>query len=107
MAYRRILVKELFRLDLNEIIKYISLELSNNETAKTLLNNIQNLFERIREFPELYPVVDMTSTDFSKVRRAIVGNYIILYFFDKEKDIIVVLRIIHGKRQINRLLKML
>ena len=68
--------------DLEEIFKYISVDLSNPSAAKKLIEEFLEAFERICSFPYSCPIVSDLNLKESDVRKLIVGNYIAFYKVD-------------------------
>ena len=93
--------------DLDDIVSYIAVELSNPKAASVFLDRLDNSIEEARAFPESGPLVTNKSLPVANVRKKYVGNYIMFYLPDFSAEIIYVLRIIYGKRNMNEVLRRL
>lgn len=90
--------------DLANIISYVAVELDSPRTATQLLEKIKSAVEQLRVFPyahAIYPThVDTCGFE---IRSLIAGPYVILYYV--MGDTVTIARIIHGKRDIQRILR--
>jgi toxin ParE1/3/4 len=78
------------RADLRKIMLWIADE--NPFRAKSIVRELQDAAESLVMFPESYPTIG--SIDDIPVRRKVHGGYLI--FYSAEKDVVNVLRILHG-----------
>lgn len=91
--------------DLDGIVSYIALELSNPQAATDFVNHLQESIEEARSFPESgSPVVNeyLPSTE---VRKKLVDNYIMYYLSDFTEKIIYIVRIVYGKRNMDEIFR--
>ena len=65
--------------DLEEIFKYISIDLSNQCAAKKLISEFLEAFERICLFPFSCQLIDEPLIKEKDIRRLIVDNYVVFY----------------------------
>ena len=86
------------RLDLENIFRYISIELVNPESAFQLINKFQEKFNDICKFPKAYSLLEISGLNDNRLRKSIVDNFVIVYLFDEEKDIINIVRVIYAKK---------
>ncbi len=86
------------RLDLENIFRYISIELVNPEYALVLIDKFHEKFNDICMFPKAYPFLDISELDINHLRKSVVDNFVIVYLFDEEKDIINIVRVIYAKK---------
>lgn len=84
--------------DLDEIMHYIAVELSNPAAAKRLFDKIFDCIDTLRQFPDSGSLVENEFLTEKSVRRAIVDNYIIYYIADETQNKINIIRIAYGKR---------
>lgn len=89
---------EAARLDLDEILTYISSTLNNPKAAGDFLKNVKSVIENIRHFPHMGSVPDNEYVTNKNVRKVLIGNYLMYYLPDDNEREIVILRIIYGKR---------
>lgn len=95
------------RNDLDDIVSYISLTLSNPQASSHFLDQFENVVNEPCYFPESGPLVDNEFLIGSNIRKKPVGNYIIYYLPNIEEEIIYVIRIVYGKRNMEEILRYL
>lgn len=83
--------------DLDGIVSYITVDLANP----------QDTIEEARAFPESGSLVDNEFLQIENVRKKLVGNCIKYYLPDIGENIIYILRIVYGKRNLDEILKKL
>jgi len=86
------------KMDLENIFQYIALELVNPESALELIEKFETKFKDICKFPKAYPLIINTSLDNHHLRKSIVDNFIIIYLYDEDKELINIVRVIYAKR---------
>lgn len=90
--------------DVDEILSYFMIDLSNEKAAAVFLNSFQSVIDNLTEFPQLGVALDNEFITAEDVRFVILNQYIIYYLPDCDNQIINILRVIHGSRNINELL---
>lgn len=91
--------------DLDDIVGYLTVELSNPTAASDFVYKLQDSIEKIRLFPESSPLVVNDFMPDTKVRKKSVGNYIVYYLPDDAEKMIFILRIIHSRRNMDEILR--
>ncbi len=91
--------------DLSEIVSYIAIDLGNRQAATAWLDELQKKIDETRLFPESGTIVENEFLSIEGVRRKLVGNYIMYYIPDMDKQMIHVLRIIYGKRNLDEMMR--
>ena len=91
--------------DLDDIVSYIAVELSNPKAASDFLDRFDRVIEETRTFPESGSPVINEFLPVTNIRKNYVGNYIVFYLPDFSAKTIYVLRILYGKRNINEILR--
>ena len=81
-------------LDMEQIYRYIAVELCNPTAATKQMQDIKKAFENICTFPESCPLTNNEQLKDRSLRKMLVNKYIIFYRI-KNKEIHVV-RIIYG-----------
>ena len=89
--------------DLDGIVSYITVDLANPQAASDFVDKLQDTIEEARAFPESCSLVD---NEFLYIKK-LVGNYIMYYLLDIGENIIYILRIVYGKRNLDEILKKL
>ncbi len=81
--------------DLDDIVGYIAVELSNPTAASDFLDKLQETIEESRSFPN------------TEVRKKLIGNYIMYYLPNFTQKVIFVLRIVYSRRNMDEILRQL
>lgn len=92
------------RNDLDDIVSYISVSLSNPVAATHFIEEFQNAMEEVRDFPESWSLVENEFVVGLGVRKKIVSNYIMYYLPISEEEKIYVVRIVYEKRNMSEIL---
>lgn len=93
--------------DLDGIVLYITVDLANPQAASDFVDKLQNTIEEARAFLESGSFVHNEFLQIENVRKKLVGNYIVYYLLDIGENIIYILRIVYGKRNLDEILKKL
>ena len=91
--------------DLDEILSYISIELSNPQAASSFLKDLQTVIDSICAIPNMGRIVENEFLPDREVRKSLVGNYILCYLPDTNEKIIYILRILYGRRSLDELVR--
>ena len=91
--------------DLDEILSYISIELSNPDAAASFLKDLQAVLASICSVPKIGRIVDNEFLPNREIRKSLVGNYVLYYLPDKKEMIIYILRILYGRRSLDELVR--
>lgn len=89
--------------DLDETLNYISRELSNPTAAQSFLQKMETAISAIRTFPLSGSPVENPYVKRNDIRKTMVGNYVLYYLPDHLKHEIVILRIVYGQRDRDRI----
>ena len=84
--------------DLKGIYKYISEKLKEKETAKKLIQTIQNEILVLEDIPEGFSVVNVYNKRKYEYRKLIIKNFIAVYRIDKKNRIVYVVKIVYGRK---------
>lgn len=95
--YKVIITPTAFK-ELDRIYEYISEELNADDAAKNLMQEIENSIRRLESSPRLYPEIEKIDELHRRYRRIAVKNYVILYTFDENNDVVFISHIYYGKR---------
>ena len=91
--------------DLDEILRYISLDLANPIAARNFGKKLFEKIDLIRAFPLVCPIVDNEFISGKDVRKLFIDNYVVYYEALADKQIIYILRIVFGKRNMDEIIK--
>ena len=89
--------------ELRNIRRYIAKNLHNPEAAYEWSEYIISSARTLSVFPKRHPVRGKT-LDGHDMRLFPVGNYVILYSVDDDKRLVLISRIIHGRRNFDSLI---
>ena len=81
--------------DLDEILKYITVDLSNSSAAQELLNDVLKGVDQISAFPFAMP--NLNNIEFNKLRRLDIKNFVLIYDVNENKHEIYILAILYAK----------
>ncbi len=86
----------LAQLDMEQIFKHITINLSNPTAALGQINAFEKAFETICSFPESCPFINNKYVKDKSLRKLVVNNYIA--FYRLKNDEIQVIRVLYGMR---------
>lgn len=93
--------------DLDDIVFYIAVELSNPIAASAFLDKLMVAIEEAQSFPESGPQVINNYLPHLIIREKLIDNYIMYYQPDYLNKIIYITRIVYGKRNMDEILTQL
>ncbi|KLU60723.1 plasmid stabilization system protein [Peptococcaceae bacterium CEB3] len=85
--------------DLYEIARYIADDLRGPQTARALVERIQNAVYELAELPVRYAVVADERLASLGVRKMPVESYLVFYTVMENDQLVMVLRILHCRRE--------
>ncbi len=88
--------------DLQQIRKYISENLNNENSASKIVGNIIRSIRSLKEFPEIGAPLSARVALKNDYRYLVCGNYNVFYLF--ENQTVTVVRILNARRDYTRLL---
>ena len=91
--------------DLEEILSYISIELSNPEAAASFLKDLLAVLASICSVPKIGSIVENEFLPNREIRKSLVGNYVLYYLPDAVEMTIYILRILYGRRNLDELVR--
>lgn len=104
MKYK-IMFSENARRDLINIVRYISDELLEPDTAEKLLLRILKAIHSLDEFPSRYRLCDHREWRGKGLRVLPTENHLVFCIPDENAHIVKIYRVIYGKRDMERQLK--
>lgn len=93
------------RHDLREIYEYIAYTLLEPDTAKAISENVMREIRSLENLPERNPLYRDEPWHSQGVRFLRVKNYLVFYTVNPDTDIVSIVRIMYGGRDISRQLK--
>jgi len=97
MVYKLIVSKEA-HLDIDGIVNYIAVKLSNVSAAICFLDDVEKSYKNIVENPFMYNFCNDVKLKNQSYRKIPIKNYLILYLVDEKLQIITVMRVFYGAR---------
>ena len=101
----RYLFTETAEADIDSIFAYISINLSNPDAARNFAGKLEESFDELCRKPASGRLVENEYLKRDDVRRILVGNYIAYYLTDDMRQEIIVLRVVYGKMDQDKILK--
>ena len=90
--------------DLSDIFEYISASLHNLQSAQKLMCEIETAFMTLKEMPLAYPLCSSAYLLKKNYRKLIVNNYLAFYIVQESAKTVLVMRILYGRRDYEKLL---
>ena len=91
--------------DLDEINDYLINTLGQCPAAQRLIDKTEQEIHVICRYPESGAPVTNEYIRRSDVRKLVIEKYVLYYFTDKEKQRIIVLRIVYAKRDLETIMR--
>ena len=91
--------------DLKDIVSYVSIQLQERITARTLYQAIRENVLKLGFMPERYPLWEDEPWHSYGLRKLLVKHYLVFYLVDHEKSCVQVVRIIFAGRDITAQLR--
>lgn len=84
--------------DLKGIYKYISEKFKEKETAKKLIETIQNKILILEDIPEGFSIVNFYNRRKYEYHKIIIKNFVAIYRIDKKTKIVYVVKIVYARK---------
>ena len=96
---------EIAEADIDEAFEYIAVDLSNPDAASAFADELEEKLDGLCRSPKTGRLIENEYLKRNDIRRILVGNFKAYYLIDDEKKNIVVLWVVYGKRDQNKILK--
>ncbi len=90
--------------DVRAIYSYIAFHLKERDTARRQAGKIRSEIRALKEMPERYAPVDWEPWASMGMRRLPVDRYVVYYLVDQAAQLVSVVRIVYGGRDIEAML---
>ena len=90
--------------DLNDIMRYIAVTLSNPAAASAFIDSLLAVIDDTCLFPQSGTLSENEFIPDIGIRKMPVGNYIVYYLPDETNRRITILRILYGRRNLSEIL---
>jgi len=97
MGYKLQITKTALQ-DLDAILAYIMVDLSNMEAALHLADEVEKRYNRLSENPYLYEECHQSLLQKAHYRKAVIGNYLLIYRIDRDQNIVYIERFFSDMR---------
>jgi toxin ParE1/3/4 len=84
--------------DLNDIVRYISAQLTTSVSAVHLMEIFEKALMSLSELPQRYPLINDELLSQLGYRKMIVKNYVVFFSGDETNKVVNVERILFGRR---------
>ena len=91
--------------DIDETLAYISYDLSNPDAASSFADELEHKLNEVSKTPRMGRLVENDFLKRDDVRSFLVGNFIVYYIVDEDEKVIVILRVVYEKRDLDKILK--
>lgn len=91
--------------DVTGIIDYLAEELGNPGAAASFKKNLGECIGTLRQFPQSGSLVRNRCLWKQGIRKKMIGEYVLFYFPDDKKQMVEILRVIYGRRDMDVALK--
>ena len=104
MSAYQLLIAPSAQNDLRAIVRYISDELKEPETAQRQYFRIKEAILGLNEMPERYAIAKDGPLALLRIRKIPVDHYLVFFTVDHERQAVKVIRVLYGKREWESLL---
>jgi len=86
--------------DLDIIVQYFCEDLQNPISAERFLDDVDKKIAILRDNPLLFPLHHDKRLFDEGYRFSVIGNYLMFYAFDEDNEVVHIIKIVHGGRDI-------
>lgn len=97
-------ITELASDDLDSIVAYIAVQLANSNAAARLLDDIEKCYHLLKTNPEMCEACQDERLSQQGYRKALAGNYVLIYKIDEQSRTVYILRFFYGARDYSKLI---
>ena len=87
------------------IVDYLAGDLANPTAAASFKKSLMECLDTLRMFPQSGSLVQNGYVPQTGIREKLVGNYLLFYQTDAETRTVYILRVVHGSRDLDRVVK--
>ena len=91
-----LLITEAADQDLDGIVEYIAVKLSNPSAAGAFLNSVEECYGILQKTPLAYAKCSDEGLQAKRYRKAVINNYLLVYRADEDTHKVYVLRFFYG-----------
>lgn len=90
--------------DLEEALSYIAGDLANPSAAANLLDQVEAVYEQLKDFPQLYESCHDLRLRNLGYRKVVIGNFVLVYHPLETERCVYILRFFYGGRDYEKLI---
>ena len=90
--------------DLKAIYTYIAFHLRERSIAERQVGRIRREIQALKTMPERYSSVDWEPWDTIGMHKMAVGNYVVFYLVEQSQQVVKIVRIFYGGRDIRSII---
>ena len=91
MAYK-LKITEKAEADLDEILNYLLVELSNLTAAKNLLTEVQKRYDLLEQNPRIYSECEQALLKKSHYRKIVINGFLLIFRIDEMENVVYIER---------------
>ena len=88
--------------DLRSVYEYIAFELESIENANAQLDRLEERILKLKEFPKRFRIFEKEPWKLRELRTMAVDNYVVFYTVDDNSQIVSIIRVLYGGRNIEK-----
>lgn len=92
----KLIISRLAHQDLDKIVSYIAIELSNPIAASNFLNELTKCYDYLKTNPLMYELCYDKLLKKEAYRKVVIKNYLLIYTVDENSKIINIMRFFYG-----------
>ena len=100
----KLIVTELAHQDLDHIISYIAVKLSNPKAAGDFLEEVTSCYGFLKENPMMYERCQDGRLEQEGYRKAVIKNYVLVYKVDEATQAVNIMRFFYGAQDYTQLI---
>ncbi len=100
----KLVITELAQNDLDEIVSYIAVNLSNPSAAGAFLDGVEECYAHLKNNPFIYAKSNDIRLEKEGYRKALIKNYILMFKINEEQKAVIIYRFFYGARDYFKLL---
>jgi toxin ParE1/3/4 len=89
--------------DIDKIMSYISTDLANPTASENFFKKLNKTVAKLAQFPKCAAVIDNSYLSGFEIRKLPISNYLLYYQFKEKDNCVLILRVLFGKRDPEKL----
>lgn len=84
--------------DIDSVLSYLAVKLSNPDAARHLADELDHIYDQLSDHPRLFEQARDPMLCRRGYRKVVVGNYVLLYLIDDDRQLVTIVRLFYGRR---------